>query len=298
LTLVGALPTLITRSQPDRWRRAPIVRHGGGAIDTNAGQKLAELPAGLGIFDLTGRVALITGGSRGLGAQAAQALASAGAAVAICGRTEPDLSRVAAAISAAGGTALAIVADVTDEAAVEAMLRATVDRFGRLDILVNNAGKNIRKPALDMTSAEFDEVMRLNLHAYFLCARAAGRIMVEQRYGRVINMSSILAAIGLPNQTAYASSKGAIGGLTRVLAIEWAGHGVTCNAIGPTYFETELTRPLYEDAERREFITSRTPMGRWGQPEELNGLLIYLASQASGYLTGQTIYVDGGWLAW
>jgi NAD(P)-dependent dehydrogenase (short-subunit alcohol dehydrogenase family) len=122
--------------------------------------------------------------------------------------------------------------------------------------------------------------------------------MVKQGFGRVINMSSILSSIGLPNQTAYASSKGGVGGLTRVLAIEWATSGVTCNALGPTYFETELTRPLYEDPERREFITSRTPMGRWGQPHELAGALIFLASAASAYVTGQTLYVDGGWLAW
>jgi NAD(P)-dependent dehydrogenase (short-subunit alcohol dehydrogenase family) len=259
---------------------------------------VADLPAGLSVFDLRGRVALITGGSRGIGATSAQALASAGAAVVVCSRTESDLQAVCTGIKYAGGEAHAIVADVTDEAAVERTVEEVVRRFGRLDILLNNAGKNVRKPALELSTAEFDDVLALNLRAYFLCARAAGRVMVEQRYGRVINMSSILSSIGLPNQTAYASSKGAIGQLTRVLAIEWAPFGVTCNALGPTYIETELTRPLYEDPERREFITSRTPMGRWGQPEELAGAIIFLASEASGYMTGQTLYVDGGWLAW
>ena len=259
---------------------------------------LSELPSGLGIFDLRGRVALITGGSRGLGAAAARALAASGAAVTICARNQDDLFAVRDEIAGSGCDVHAIIADVTDEAAVDDMVAETVRHFGRLDVLVNNAGKNIRKPALELTSAEFDEVLSLNLRSYFLCARAAGQVMVDQGYGRVINMSSILAAIGLPMQAAYASSKGAIGQLTRVLAIEWAPHGVTCNAIGPTYFETELTRPLYEDPERREFITSRTPMGRWGQPNELDGALIYLASQASAYVTGQTLYVDGGWLAW
>ncbi len=259
---------------------------------------MAELPGGLGIFDLRGRTALITGASRGLGAGAARALAAAGATVVLAARTIADLERVCAGISESGGQTHAIVADVTDEAAVEAMVAEAVSRFGRLDILVNNAGMNVRKPALELSAAEFDEVLGLNLRAYFLCARAAGRVMVAQRYGRVINMSSIMAAIGLPNQTAYAASKGGIGGLTRVLAIEWAAHGVTVNAIGPTYFETELTRPLYEDPERREFITSRTPMGRWGQPEELDGAIVFLASDASRYVTGQTLFVDGGWLAW
>ncbi len=259
---------------------------------------MAELPAGLAIFDLSGRTALITGASRGLGAGAARALASAGANVALAARTGADLAAVCATIGREGGAAHAIVADVTDEDAVERMVAETVDRFGRIDILVNNAGMNVRKPALELEPAEFDQVLGLNLRSYFLCARAAGRRMVAQGYGRVINMSSILSSIGLPNQTAYASSKGGIGGLTRVLAIEWAPFGVTVNAIGPTYFETELTRPLYEDPERRAFITERTPMGRWGQPNELDGALIFLASDAAGYITGQTLFVDGGWLAW
>ncbi|MHB8576293.1 MAG: SDR family NAD(P)-dependent oxidoreductase [Dehalococcoidia bacterium] len=257
-----------------------------------------EFPSGLGIFDLSGKTALITGGSRGLGAEAARALASAGARVVICGRTESDLIAVRDEIRASGGDAHAIVADVTDEPVVDAMIAEIVDRFGRLDILVNNAGKNVRKPALELSTSEFDDVLSLNLRSYILCARAPGRVMVKQRYGRVINVSSILASIGLATQTAYASSKGAIGQLTRVLAIEWAPFGVTVNAIGPTYFETELTRPLFEDPERRRFITERTPMGRWGQPNELAGTYILLASDASAYITGQTIYVDGGWLAW
>ncbi len=257
-----------------------------------------DLPAGLQIFDLSGKTALITGGSRGLGAEAARALSGAGARVVVCGRTEADLQQVCAAVAEGGGEGHAVIADVTDEAAVEAMVAGVVERFGRIDILVNNAGKNIRKPALDLTTPDFDEVMGLNLRGYFFCARAAGRVMVQQGFGRVINITSILSAIGLPMQTAYASSKGAIAQLTRVLAIEWAPFGVTVNAIGPAYFETELTRPLYEDAERREFIVSRTPMGRWGQPQELAGTLILLASDASSYITGQTIFVDGGWLAW
>jgi NAD(P)-dependent dehydrogenase (short-subunit alcohol dehydrogenase family) len=129
-------------------------------------------------------------------------------------------------------------------------------------------------------------------------ARAVGRHMVARRYGRVINITSILAAIGLPNQAAYASSKGAVTQLTKVLAIEWAPYNVTVNCLGPTYFETEMTRPLYEDPERKAFIESRTPMGRWGQPEELAGAIIFLASDAARFVTGQTIFVDGGWLAW
>ena len=174
---------------------------------------------------------------------------------------------------------------------------AALERFGRIDILVNNAGMNIRTTVLDYDLEDWDQVINLNLRSYFLVARTVGRHMVERRYGRVINITSILAAIGLPNQAAYATSKGGVTQLTKVMAIEWAPHNVTVNCIGPTYFETELTRPLYQDPERKSFIESRTPMGRWGQLDELHGAAIFLASDAAGFITGQTLFVDGGWLS-
>jgi NAD(P)-dependent dehydrogenase (short-subunit alcohol dehydrogenase family) len=172
------------------------------------------------------------------------------------------------------------------------------DVLGPLDILVNNAGINIRKPVLELSLEEYELVLDTNLKGYFLCARAAGRRMVQRGSGKVINVSSIMGQVALPNQSAYASSKGAIEQLTKVLALEWAPSGVQVNAIGPTYFETELTRPLFEDKERNAFITGRTPMGRWGQPHELAGAVIFLASRASDYITGHTLMVDGGWTAW
>jgi NAD(P)-dependent dehydrogenase (short-subunit alcohol dehydrogenase family) len=171
-------------------------------------------------------------------------------------------------------------------------------RFEKIDVLVNNAGKNNRKPVLDISIDEWDEVLNLNLRSYFLVARAVGRHMVERGYGRVINITSILGAIALADQGPYATSKGGISQLSKVMAIEWAPHNVTVNCIGPTYFETEMTRPLYQDPARKSFIESRTPMGRWGQPDELAGAVIFLASDAAGYVTGQTLFVDGGWLAW
>ncbi len=163
---------------------------------------------------------------------------------------------------------------------------------------MNNAGINIRKPVLELTPEEYRQVLATNLEGYFLCARAAGRHLVGQGHGKVINVSSVMGTVGLPNQAAYASSKGGVEQLTKVLALEWALHGVQVNALAPTYFETELTRPLFEDPERNNFITGRTPMGRWGQPHELAGAVIFLASQASDYVTGHTLLVDGGWTAW
>lgn len=259
---------------------------------------MAELPSGLGIFDLTGKVALVTGAGRGLGRAMAVALASAGADLALTSRTRADLEDAAAAVAAHGRAALPVPADVTQPEQVEALVAAALARFGHIDILVNNAGMNVRKTALDLPLEEFDQVLNLNLRAYFLVARTVGRHMVERRYGRVINVTSILAAIALPNQAAYATSKGGVTQLSRVLAIEWAPHNITVNCLGPTYFETNLTRPLYQDPERKTFIESRTPMGRWGQVEELAGAVIFLASDAAGFITGQTVFVDGGWLAW
>lgn len=253
---------------------------------------------GTGLFDLTGRTAVVTGAGRGLGRRMALALASAGADVVTAARTEGDIREVTEIIRAMGRRSEFLATDVTREEDCEALVACAVDRLGRIDVLVNNAGVNIRKPAVDLALEDFEQVIRTNLGGYFLCAKAAGRRMVEQGSGSIINVSSILSLAGLPSQTAYASSKGGIMMMTRVLALEWAAQGVRVNAVAPSYFETELTRPLFDDPERREFITSRTPIGRWGQPHELDGVVIFLASDAaSGFMTGQTLFVDGGWTA-
>lgn len=253
---------------------------------------------GTQLFDLTGRVAIMTGAGRGLGRTMALALASAGADLALASRTGSELESLVEEVNALGRRAIAVPTDVTSPEACEALVAAALDRLGRLDIMVNNAGTNVRKPALEMTSDEYDFVIQTNLKGYFNGARAAGKGFVEQGSGKVINVSSILGRVGLPNQAAYASSKGAIDQLTKVLAIEWATAGVQVNGLAPTYFETDLTRPLYEDPERKAFIEERTPVGRWGQPHELAGAVIFLASGASNFVTGQTILVDGGWTAW
>ena len=259
-----------------------------------------ERPELLGtqLFDLTGRVALVTGAGRGLGRTMALALAAAGASLVVASRSKDELDTLVAEIEQLGRPAKALTCDVTDERSCEALVESAVSEMGQLDILVNNAGINVRKPVLELSYEDYERVLRTNLHGYFLAARAAGRVMVAQRSGKVINISSILGRVALAEQAAYASSKGAIEQLTRVLALEWAEANVQVNAIGPTYFETELTRPLFEDPARNAFITGRTPMKRWGQPHELAGAVIFLASRASDYVTGHTLMVDGGWTAW
>ncbi|HEY4669465.1 MAG TPA: glucose 1-dehydrogenase [Tepidiformaceae bacterium] len=253
---------------------------------------------GTRLFDLTGRVALVTGAGRGLGRTIALALAAAGADIMATSRTVPELESLCSEVKELGRRAHFTPVDITSEESVESLVTETLAHFGQLDILVNNAGINIRKPVLELDPAEYRQVLDTNLHGYFLCARAAGREMVRRGSGKVINVSSIMGQVALANQAAYASSKGAIEQLTKVLALEWATAGVQVNALAPTYFETELTRPLFEDPERKAFIESRTPMGRWGQPHELAGAVIFLASMASDYITGHTLVVDGGWTAW
>ncbi len=252
----------------------------------------------LEIFDLSGKVALVTGATRGLGEVAAGALAKAGASVAVCGRSQPDLDRVTAAINVLGGRAAPFGLDVLQRAKVRETVDRVLDHFGAIDILVNNAGVNFRVPVLEFPEEEWDRILGTNLKGYFLMAQAVVPAMLQKGYGKVINMSSILGAVGLPMQAAYASSKGGVDQLTKVMALEWAQQGVRVNAIGPTYFETELVAQLRNDPQRFNFINERTPMGRWGYPEELEGIVIFLAAPASDFITGQTIYIDGGWTAW
>jgi NAD(P)-dependent dehydrogenase (short-subunit alcohol dehydrogenase family) len=250
------------------------------------------------LFDLNGKVAMVTGGSRGLGEVAVMALAKAGADVAVCGRKVPDLQRVSGAVKALGRRSGAFVLEVTSKASVQEGVKRILQEFDKVDILVNNAGVNYRVPVLEYPEEEWDLVINTNLKGYFLVAQAVVPQMIERGYGKVINMSSILGAVALPNQLAYASSKGGVDQMTKVMAIEWAKEGVRVNAVGPTYFETELVAQLRNDPERFNFINERTPMGRWGYPHELEGIVIFLAAPASDFITGQTIYIDGGWTIW
>ncbi len=252
----------------------------------------------LKIFDLDGKVAMVTGSTRGLGEVSAGALAKAGAKVAVCGRVEADLERVSRSITELGSEAAGFSIDVTSKESVQEAVGRIIKHFGKIDILVNNAGVNHRVPVTEYPEEAWDRVLNTNLKGYFLVAQAVVPQMLERGYGKVINMSSILGTVGLPNMLAYASSKGGVDQMTKVMALEWAKKGVRVNAIGPTYFETDLVKQIRNDPERFQFINERTPMGRWGYPSELEGLVIFLAASASDFITGQTIYIDGGWTAW
>jgi NAD(P)-dependent dehydrogenase (short-subunit alcohol dehydrogenase family) len=250
------------------------------------------------LFDLTDKIAMVTGSTRGLGETSAKALAKAGADIAVCGRNPQDLERVSAEIQTMGRKSQGFELDVLSKEKVKKAVEQILNHFGRVDILVNNAGTNYRVPVLEYPEEQWDLIINTNLKGYFLVAQAVVPQMIEQGYGKVINMSSILGKVGLANQLAYASSKGGVDQMTKVMALEWAKQGVRVNAIGPTYFETDMVKQIRNDPERFNFINERSPMGRWGYLPELEGTVIFLAAPASDFITGQTIYVDGGWTVW
>lgn len=250
-------------------------------------------------FRLDGRRALVTGGSKGLGYEIAMALAQAGADVAVVSRTEHEAAAAAGQLSdATGRKCVHARADLSDSASIETMARAVEDRLGgAVDILVNNAGINRRGNAGELTEADWNAVIATNLTAPFLVASRFGPAMVSRGWGRVLNLGSILSTIGIPGRSPYAASKAGILNLTRVLALEWAGSGVTVNALCPGPFATEMNKPLLEDpAKYREFV-SKIPMGRWGDLSEIGPAALYLCSDASSFTTGSALTVDGGWTA-
>ena len=253
------------------------------------------------MFDLTGKVAIVTGAGAGLGVTFATALADAGAAVLCADINGARAEETAARLSQRGLRVIGTAADVTSEVDVRRMVEAARSTFGRVDVLVNNAGIAAVGPAEATTLEDWQRVIDVNLTGVFLCAREAGVAMLEtDNGGRIINIASILGAVGSePVQAvAYAASKGAVVNLTRDLAIHWAPRGVLVNAIGPAYFPSEMTAGLMADSAILAEVERRTPMGRVGRVEELAGPVVFLASDASSYITGQTLYVDGGWTAW
>jgi 2-deoxy-D-gluconate 3-dehydrogenase len=250
----------------------------------------------LDLFRLDGQVALVTGSARGLGAAIALALAEAGADVAVHDRLDPGTTEKQ--IEALGrGRALGLVADLSDRSAADTLVSTVIDRMGRLDVLVNNAGIIRRAPAVDHGDADWDSVIEVNLTAVFRLCRAAGRHMLPCGRGKIVNIASLLSFQGGITVPSYAAAKAGVAQITKALANEWAAKGINVNAIAPGYMRTENTRPLAEDPVRSRQITERIPAGRWGEPRDLAGAAVFLASAASDYVNGHVLVVDGGWLA-
>lgn len=252
---------------------------------------------GLEIFSLEGKIAVVTGASRGFGEAIALGLAGAGADIVLAARTEAALTQVAAKIEAMGRKALVVPTDMGDKAAINRLADTAIERFGKIDILVNNAGLGYSTPVLKISEEEWDKVINVNLKGYFLMTQAVGQHMFKAKSGRIINISSAMGESPLPFQTHYAASKGGINAMTKGLAQEWANRGVTVNAIAPSYFETDMTEASRENANANALIMSKTPLARYGKVEELVGLVIYLAGDNSSFMTGAVIPLDGGWSA-
>jgi NAD(P)-dependent dehydrogenase (short-subunit alcohol dehydrogenase family) len=255
----------------------------------------------LDLFRLDGKTAIVTGGGRGLGRYMAEALSDAGAAVVLCSRKKEPLEEVQREIEAGGGRALAVECDVTDEESVEEVVSAAMEEFGSVDVVVNNSGATWGAPPEEMPLDRFDQVMRVNVRGTFLMSQAAGRRMIERGTGgTIINISSVAGIVGghpdFMQTVGYNSSKGAIISMTRDLATSWASHSITVNAIAPGWFPTRMSGGLIEKFEKQ--MLEGIPLGRFGNPEDLKGVVIFLASPAASYVTGQTIVVDGGATAW
>ncbi|MCR4393638.1 MAG: SDR family oxidoreductase [Dehalococcoidales bacterium] len=251
------------------------------------------------MFDLHGKKALVVGGHGGIGKAIALGLADAGADVAVASRNLEALKNVAKEIEAKGCRSLAVTVDIVDEKQVNEMVAQVLQAFSRIDILVNAAGLAIRKPADSFPIDEWQKVMDINTRGTFLCCQAVGRVMLKQKSGRIINLSSVRGRYGLPSgYAAYCPSKGAVDTLTRTLACEWAKSNVLVNAVAPTIVETDLTKDALADPAYAKQMKDRIPMGRWALPEDIVGPVIFFASDASRFVTGQILYVDGGVTTW
>ncbi len=251
------------------------------------------------LLNLKGRVAVVTGGSSGLGVTFAQALAEVGANIVIAARRIDKLNEVADNLRDLGVKVRTFQCDVSKQDQVQSLVADTVKNYGRLDTMVNNAGVAAMSPATEISLEDWNRVVSINLTGTFLCARESAKQMIKQRGGKIINIASIYGAVGdIFPASPYYATKGAIVNLTRDLAVEWAPFKINVNAIAPGFFPSEMTESIFQDSHYLEYINKQTPLGRTGSPDDLKGAVVYLASPASDYVTGQTIFVDGGWTAW
>lgn len=245
-------------------------------------------------FDLSGQAAIVTGASRGLGQVFSRALARAGADLVITSRNPASLDETQAEIEALGGRALPLQLEVRDHDSIQAMVAAAQAHYGRIDILVNNAGCNVRKPAMEVTWEDWNLVLETNLRGAFFVAQAVARVMMPRRYGRVINIGSVTSVFGSAGLGPYGASRGGVKQLTMSLADDWGPYGITVNCLAPGWFKTSQNAVLYQDEDWLAYLQERIPLKRVGQPADLEGPVVFLASAASGYVTGQTLLVDGG----
>jgi NAD(P)-dependent dehydrogenase (short-subunit alcohol dehydrogenase family) len=250
------------------------------------------------IFDLTEQIAIVTGAGRGIGKAIALGLAEAGADIGLVARTTSELEAIAKQIQALGRRAVPITSDLTMTEAIQPLVEELTDQLGGIDILVNNAGINITQDSLDVTVDAWDQIMDINLKASFFMAQAAGKVMIRQGHGgRIINISSQTGSVALIKRAAYCASKAGLNLVTKVLALEWASHGILVNAVAPTFIETELSKGFLADPQFREYALSKNLLKRIGTPEDVIGAVIYLASPASSLVTGHILMVDAGWSA-
>ena len=246
------------------------------------------------IFDLTGKTAIVTGASRGLGQYFARALAKAGADLVITSRELSSLTEFRKEIETLGKKALPVRLDVLSQCDIENMVQTAIEEYGKIDILVNNAGLNIRKPSTEVSRQDWDTILDTNLKGSFFCSQAVGKEMIKRNYGKIINIGSCTCVFGMEGIAAYTASRGAILSITRSLAAEWGKFGITVNVLAPGWFKTAQNAALYKNKEWLKYITERIPLNRPGRPNDLDGAVVFLASDASQYITGQMIMVDGG----
>lgn len=250
------------------------------------------------LFNIEGKVAIVTGASKGIGKSIALLLANNGANIALISRDKEELQKVADEIEGIGQKVLIVPIDLTKTSEISKKVQEIHNYFGQIDILINNAGTNIPKDAEDVTESEWNKVMDINVKSVFFLSQAVGKYMKESSKGKIINVSSQMAFVGYYKRAAYSSSKGAITQLTKALSIEWAEHNINVNAVAPTFIETPMTKKMLNEKEFKDDVLGRIPLKRLAKEEDLFGAFIYLSSNASDMVTGQTIIVDGGWTVW